>query len=71
MSPLMDEDEQKPAKSESTSRALEAVEALCTLAAMNFPDVSIRLLVEGEEHSGSVHVPYYELLAAIKAWRAA
>jgi hypothetical protein len=65
------QDEQKPAKSESTSRALEAVEALCTLAAMNFPDVGIRLLVEGEEHSGSVYVPYYELLAAIKAWRAA
>jgi hypothetical protein len=65
-------DEQKPAKSEGTRKALEAVEALCVLASMNFPeDVNIRLLVEGTEHSGSIYVPYYELLAAIKAWRAA
>jgi hypothetical protein len=64
-------DEQKPAKSEGTRKALEAVEALCTLASMNPQDASIRLSVEGTKHSGSIHVPYYELLAAIKAWRAA
>jgi hypothetical protein len=63
-------DEQKPAKSENTRRHLEAIEALCTLAAMNSPPVCIRLSVEGNKHSGSIHVPYYELLAAVKAWRA-
>jgi hypothetical protein len=65
-------DEQKPAKSESTRAVMETMEALCTLAARNFPqDVHIRMSVEGAKYSGSIHVPYYELLAAIKAWRAA
>jgi hypothetical protein len=65
-------DEQKPAKSESTRKAMEVIEALCMLAAMNYPqDTSVRLSVEGEKHSGSIQVPFYELLAAIKAWRAA
>jgi hypothetical protein len=70
----MTDDEQKPAKSESTLKVVEAIEALCTLAKMNYPqdaDVNIRLSVEGTRYSGSIQVPYYELLAAIKAWRAA
>jgi hypothetical protein len=68
----MSMDEQKPAKSESTMKAMETIEALCTLAAMNYPeDVSVRLSVEGTKHSGSIQVPFYELLAAVRAWRAA
>jgi hypothetical protein len=65
-------DEQKPAKSESTRMVVEAIEALCALAAMNVPrNLNIRLSVEGGRANGSISVPYYELLTVIRAWRAA
>lgn len=49
-------------------KQLEAVEAVCRLAALNFPgDTDVRVNTTEGKHYGSVRVSCYQLLEAVKA----